>query len=211
MPSQSLSGRHARRRLQMSNIRFHRTHDALLVCRATSGQHCSNGTRLNRITNRSTCTMSLHILDLLRQDPCTLIRLAHHSFLGMLLGTVIPVGVSILGHCGTTDRSVDGIAIGQRTRERFNKHNACTFPTCIAISSGIKCFTASIRREKATFGLSNRHSRRDHGIHPTRKRKRSTRHSRCSDKQDAPQPKNRNKPYPQPCLGHETQTHRRYG
>src|SRR5579864_9055809 len=102
---------HSRCRFQMPEIGFYRTDDTPLGRRAASGQHGSNGTSFDRITNWCTSTMSLYVLDLFGQDTCPLIRQTHRRFLSRSVRHRDPVSMSILGHCCATNDSIDRVAI----------------------------------------------------------------------------------------------------
>ncbi len=108
--------------------------------------------------------MGFDIVDAVAIDPGLCHRPPDDSLLRRAIRCGNTVTAAILIHGARHQRGIYAIAIRQRLRQRFEHYDATPFTTNIAISTGVKGFTATVGGQHLGFGKDFLQMRRQRQI-----------------------------------------------
>src|SRR5437870_2584138 len=143
--------------LKMSDIGLYGPNQAWILSLPAGGKYNSNGSRFDRISNGSSRSVSLDVLNCRRRESSCLQGFSKHILLGLSARNGHSAGPPILIYRRASDHRVYRIHICKGLAQRFQHDNACAFAAHVSIRGRVEGFAASVRRKHRRSAESHRH------------------------------------------------------
>ena len=162
--------RHPRRRLQVTDVRLHRTDQQRSIRGPTPPVCRRRRMRLHRVTKLRPRPVRLQVVHLRGRKARTRQRLSDHPLLRRTARHRQSRTRSVLVHRRAAHHRPDAVPRRLRVRQALQNHHPAAFPAHVAVGRRGERLAPAVRRQHPGLGEDLRGQRRQDRVHPARQR-----------------------------------------